>query len=282
MDILVIGGGLTGHLVQRVLPDALILDWNSPAAVPTVPKMWGAQYLWHPIGGWAHTSCLVHTSIDGHPATPESILKYKTAIGKGVEVISRPDAVAAQFQPEMTGYMLDEIPRPTNIQYQCHVVAVDLDRQRVVTRNGGSYAYDVLVSSIPLPALLRMARPIYPRIPSFRARAVYVMEHTEPHATVGEGFLHVNYLTSSPVYRETTRHTGRVHRETLSSDYAMMAAKKLVPGKIWDEPDTPFILDWLRDHNVYCFGRYARWDSDELLHQTDADIRAWSANDLNR
>jgi hypothetical protein len=51
--------------------------------------------------------------------------------------------------------------------------------------------------------------------------------------------------------------------------------RKIVPGKIFPNPTTDFILDHLEEKNIFCFGRFARWDPEELLHDTVRHIKKW-------
>jgi hypothetical protein len=86
---------------------------------------------------------------------------------------------------------------------------------------------------------------------------------------------YVNYLTDPriPAYRYCDRPNGERHWEGLSN-LGGVPNKKLVPGKIHDiDPNTrKDIMFMLQCCNIFCFGRYATWRSNELVHQTWKDI----------
>jgi hypothetical protein len=83
MNIVVIGGGFVGQLVQLAIPEARILDWRKAAPANHLETRMGPQYLWEPIPGVPSESFAVTTLVDSEPPTPERILAYKKKIGSG-------------------------------------------------------------------------------------------------------------------------------------------------------------------------------------------------------
>ncbi len=56
------------------------------------------------------------------------------------------------------------LPHVPRIHLRREVVEVDLDRKRVVCRDGESYHWETLVSTMPLPLLVRACRPVPPEV----------------------------------------------------------------------------------------------------------------------
>ena len=46
-------------------------------------------------------------------------------------------------------------------------------------------------------------------------------------------------------------------------------------GKIYPNPTSELVLESLEKENIFCFGRFARWDPEELLHDTVKQINKW-------
>jgi hypothetical protein len=291
--VLILGGGMVGIVAQRYVPHALILDWGAPPptdAPPAPPQQWGAIYWWQAIADIPCFAFPVVTTIDGERATDTGIAAYKSRVGKGIEVQSRPESLALQFRPHSIGFSPVSFPTPTRIQYRAHVTHIDLERRVLYLRNGQYYEFEHLIATIPLPSLLDMCRSSYfetyirhagSDVPAFKAQNIYVTSERPAGKSTVWSVLRVDYHTRGAPYRTTIHLDGAVHREYTMpprvSDETKV--KRLIPGRIYDEPDAPLMVRALAAHRVRCFGRYARWDSDELLHITDADIRAWVAED---
>ena len=52
-----------------------------------------------------------------------------------------------------------------------------------------------------------------------------------------------------------------------------IATRKLVPGKIYPFKHAAWFQNELRQYDIHCFGRYATWDSNELVHHTVRQLR---------
>lgn len=272
MNILVIGGGITGRLVQHALPEAKLFDWGSPPADGRLTRQWGANYLWKPIPGLSCREFPVITHVDGEPATAASIRRYKEKVGKGDEP---QDSWWAQFQEHTTGYEFTSLP-PAEIQYGMRVVEILADRRCVVWSNGVVMSYDFLVSTIPLFSLLDLLGEVGDALRRWTDgrltyQPIYVRAMARPpDARYPPETLYVNYLSDPTLepYRWCDRGAER-HYEGLTAMGAV-PNKKLVPGKIRDLPSgiRLSVMDRLNRMGIYCFGRYASWNSDELVHQT--------------
>jgi len=258
--VAVIGGGITGQMVQWAIPDAKIYDWK-PRPTAVLTRNYGGNYLWRPIThpDVEHRQFLVVTEIDGRPATPESVMAYKIKIGKDRENIGPWEK---QFQHQMTGWDFMKIPNST-IHYNHRLVSIEPGAQVMWFDNSTVVQYDVLISTIPLYSLLSMLR--FPPIHGLRFAPIYVKKYPAPPAQfVG---YHVNYLADPSIesYRYTDR-DGERHYESLvplSQPYV-----KLAPGKIWDHPGVADVLRDLSRFRIYPIGRYGEWDSNQLVHET--------------
>jgi hypothetical protein len=275
--IVVIGGGINGRMVQHFVPDAFIYDWGS-APTSDVPQFHGANYLWEPIAGLPCRKMKVITTIDNQVPYDGAVRRYKERIGKGEEVYGVTDMTRIlnlQFPHHSVGYELERYP-PARIQYDAHISHIDWVNQVVHFRNRACAAYDWLVSTIPLPSMLRMVG--YTGIDvHFRQQPVKV--RSQPWTLTEPDKIYVNYITDPErqAYRETFRN-GLCQEETLDRKFyeEVGTFHTLTPGKIWDTPRAGEFRSELEAHNIVTFGRYGAWSSDELVHMTVGRIQRWA------
>lgn len=282
MRILVIGGGITGQLVKMVVPSARVLDWRVPGPnvpIPRLTRQYGANYLWEPIDRLECRPIHVLTHVDGQTATWDAVKRYKTKIGKDHEVVGvvPTDPLPEQFCEHQTGYEIIGIP-PTPIEYGMRVSRIFPAERCLEIRGLRSHTleYDVLVSTIPLYSLLSLARMSTPM--PLRHTPIWVHVGRCPPdspATLAGTDMYVNYLTTDVAPYRVTDRSGERHYESLSP-MANVSHKRLIPGKILPSIDVPGVLDQLVQHDIWCFGRYGRWSSDELVHQTYQYIVQWA------
>ena len=271
MRIVCIGGGITGQLVQLVVPQTRILDWRPPDQVhrPQI-RRYGANYLWKPIPGLSAVSFPVITHVDGAPATKESVIAYKAKIGKTWDAR---DHLSDQFTVQTTGYDCT-FPDP-RIDYGCAVDHVDMTNRELHLRNGKYIGYDVLVSTVPLYALLRMLDVSMGA--AFRYDPIFVkVSERPPDAPYPPSMVYVNYISDPTVapYRLTDRGNER-HYEALSPMVGS-TTRKIIPGKIHQNPRAQQTVQQLTKKNIFCFGRFAAWLPEELIHETYERIVAWA------
>jgi len=273
--VVVIGGGITGHLVKLRIPSATVLDAREGATPMT--RQYGGNYLWQALQDVPCRSFTVHTTVDGCAPEPGRVQSYKTKIGKGMD-----DNWRDQFRPVVTGFEIVEWPRPLEIFYGCSVRYIDTEAKKVhLISNGAmeSAGYDILISTIPLPAMLEM---VGERFIPFQSAPIHVTTmQIPPDAPRRNGDWFVNYISdpSVPAYRTTDR-DGTRHYESLAA--TGIPTKKIHPGKIWPHGRRDYYLDRLRAMDIHCFGRFARWAPEELVHETDEDIIRWAnAMDLS-
>ncbi len=274
MHIVVLGGGITGQMVQWFHPDALILERNPEQRSDRLTREFGANYLWQPIPEMKCKAIRVVTHVDGEPGTDESIQRYKHKIGKPSDI----GQWGLQFKPVTVGYVATRYPLCT-VQHDCEVVRVDLERKEVHFQNNhmaGLCRYDLLINTLPLPLFCRMAQldGSVPIESMFKNQPIYVrIVPRPPDATQPPEVLYVNYLSDPLIecYRFCDRDSER-HYEGLTP-MGTLPSKKLFPGKIWGSPDVQQLLKSLTAKQVVCLGRYGRWAPDELLHETYGAIK---------
>ena len=173
----------------------------------------------------------------------------------------------------MTGYDIVSLPK-SEIRYGCHVKEVFVKDKRIMLDSGDQIKYDVLISTVPLYALLDMCHIEQTR--PFEYRPIFVRIEDRPlEAPYGKNVWYVNYLSDPGIapYRFTDRE-GYRHYEGLSS-MGKIPTRKIVPGKIYPNHSSKWVLESLEQDNIFCFGRFARWDPEELLHHTVQQIQSW-------
>lgn len=281
MHVIVIGGGITGRLVQWLYPTAVVYDWRTAADGSKLTRLYGANYLWEPIEGLTCHPLSVTTHVDWAPARLDSIRRYKDKIGKGDET---PVEWGRQFDLHTTGWDLEGVPSST-ITYEARVIYIDVEAQRIGVQFGAAreisdLSYDVLVSTIPQYALYRLLRPerLWPPLPAdewmYRPIYVRVMPVPPDSPVTSSDHLYVNYLSNPDItaYRFTDRN-GERHYESLTKFSGLRPQRTLVPGKIYPATSAEYFRARLERFNIYCFGRYATWNPNELVHETVMDIR---------
>jgi len=262
MNIVIIGGGYLGQLLHSLIPSARVLDWRpvSEKGYP-LPRNFGPQYLWRPIPGLYNDSFTVVTTVDGMPATQESILAYKRKVGKQQDQSDW----RTQFQQTMNGFEV-HLP-PDRVEYGMRVVRVNCLDKYLICANGHRVDYNWLISTIPLPELLKLCAIGISE--TFESRPIYVTsEPVEPLS-----YLSVNYLSDpfNIAYRETIRN-GQLHRESLD---ALPNSRVLRPGKIYRNGQAAHHLAELLMYKIKSVGRYGSWNPEELAHETYSELRTW-------
>lgn len=257
MRLFIIGGGFLGQLLHTVFPKARVFDWRSkPPAVAT--RQIGPMYLWEPIPGMRNREYDVFTTIDGEVATETRILAYKKKVGKEQDGSDW----RAQFTYQMKGY--DVVLPPDRVEYGKRIEQIDRTKHSMRMQDGREERYDILISTIPLPALMTMCSyPLRPVL--FTSRPIYV--RTYEHSIQTDHPMMVNYISdpSRSEYRETVRE-GKLFAESLT--HCHTDCRRLLPGKIYETSISKSVLKDLSQTNIWCLGRYATWSPDELAHET--------------
>lgn len=274
--VVVLGGGISGRLVKFVYPEATVLERNPETKATNLTRMWGTNYLWEPLEGIPCHDFPVVTYVDGRPGTERSISRYKRKIGKPEDVGNW----GLQFEPETTGWDFDKIP-DVKVQYECDVKRIDLEARTLTIWHGQSQQvipYDVLVSTIPLNILCNLAHLHHlPYETMFKSSPIYIQ--VEPMPSIFErarhGMLYVNYCSDPTLaqYRYCDR-DGLRHTEYLRKPERFAVCVQ--PGKIRYSALVDPLLAHLRERGVEFFGRFAKWEPNELVHETYKNIRRWA------
>lgn len=269
VPIAVIGGGITGQLVKYQCPEAVVYDWHTHA--PPLTRMFGANYLWEPIGDLPCTAFDVTTHVDGMSPSMATIALYKEKIGKLSELTDL-DTIPRQFLAHQTGYELT-MPR-MEVAFGYRVTYIDRSMHRIKFANGEEVIYDHLVSTIPLYSLLSLLGMPEPT-GRLKFRPIFFKVMAIPPDAIPITGWYVNYLSDPLIkpYRYCDRN-GERHYESLEP-YASVATKRFSPGKIYPHPAVPEYLELLNGYNIQTFGRFGSWDPDELVHQTWHRISEW-------
>lgn len=275
---LVLGGGITGRIVQSILKDSWILESKEDDS-SNLSFNFGTNYLWKPIPGFEVVPVHVSTRVDEAYPTKESILRYKNKVGKGGE------DWGLQFEPESTGYLITGLPI-AKISYRHRVVRINPDIRKVeieISEKDKSpkfqtFFYHYLISTIPLVDLIRLCglETQYPLQTSFIHRNIYVKVVPRPENYVSsDNMIYVNYVSNplTDTYRYCDRGNKR-HCEYLNIPGGF-PYRKLYPGKLWSSPFISIIRSELKQKNIFCFGRYGKWNPNELLHETYEEVKAW-------
>jgi len=246
-------------------------------------RQFGGNYLWEPLPGVACRQFRVITTVDGERPRDENIIRYKRKVGKSEDLLGthaeRSDRFDRQFRHEMPGYDIEGWPANVKVDYGYVVKYINLTERTVhaLERDTvlATIPYDILVSTVPLPALMAMTGKQYFDL---KSRPIFVWAQRVPldaPPMYDKNEWRINYISDPdiPAYRTTDRDGDR-HYESLDSGDTI-PTKKIMPGKIYRHMGVPDLLAQFERQNVYCFGRFARWEPDELVHETDAHIRVW-------
>jgi hypothetical protein len=278
--IIIVGGGFLGRLIHSVLPSARVFDWRKEA--PTVSsRMLGPQYLWEPLQGFSpdeHEEFNVTTLVDGRTATDERVARYKARVGKELDG----GDWRAQFSRRMRGYSVT-LP-PDRVEYDQKIKCIDGHTRTLLMAGGRQEHYDYLLSTIPLYAFLRLMRHgAYDAMANtLRYRPIFFHTSELPwwkaqHPSMWNNGMRVNYISNPkvPWYRETWRE-GKCFRESLDRNAFGVEGFGVVPGKIYPNEHTETSIASLEIFDIFMFGRFARWRTDELAHESYRAVRTWA------
>jgi len=274
VEIAVIGGGITGRLVNFLMPSAVVYDWMpAPREIRQVlTRNYGANYLWHPIPGIPCREFKVVTRVDGQIPTFDNVAKYKFKIGKTGDITGW----ERQFQPEMIGYDFEHLPDVT-IQYDHRITEIDAVSHILNFAKHPPVRYDTLISTIPLYALLALAGWPEPIGRLYYKPIYFKVTPRPPDAPFPTDIMYVNYISDPDIrpYRYCDRGRER-HYESIVP-YDGPSTKRIPPGKIFPNRHVPETLALLEAHDIHTFGRYGSWAPDELVHETYQQIVEWRA-----
>lgn len=275
---LILGGGITGRLARIVLGAGSVLEKAGPKQAQNLTRMFGTNYLWEPLEGFACRKFDVYTTVDGKVGTIDSIKRYKRKIGKPEDI----GQWGLQFEYHTQGYDFVETPS-CPILYDAEVTSIDLDRREVracgKSQDGEAplqfcFSYTHLINTLPLNRFTELAGlgARFPLVTALKSSAIYIK--VDGVKTLPD-MVHVNYFSDPliPEYRNCLRDNLR-HVEYLQQPKGPSIC--LAPGKIRMSPLTAGLLEHLESRNVYCFGRFARWEPNELVHETFKQLQRFA------
>jgi hypothetical protein len=270
-ELLILGGGFVGQLIHTVFPHGTVLDWRAaPRNGETMVqnRSFGPQYLWQPLEGFDCTPFKIFTTVDGAFARPENVARYKAKVGKGHET-----DWGMQFETVTTGYdiAMPDVP----VSYGHRATHIDVASRTVYFDGQPPRVYSRLFSTIPLYALFELLGHV-DIAQDFSYAPIFVASGYDQRRP-SNGSMWVDYRSqpADPVYRVTSRH-GTMHEEALQP-LAPRSCRRIIPGKLYPHAHVAAMHAVLASYNIFCFGRYATWDGDELAHQTYDKIRSWQA-----
>lgn len=273
VEIAVIGGGITGRLINFLIPLAVVYDWMpEPRTMKPLTRNFGANYLWAPLPGIPCNAFRVITHIDGREPTLDAVIRYKNKIGKTHDI----DGWERQFQPEMIGFDFDKLP-DVPVRYDHRVTQIDVNHHVLHFAKQGEVRYDTLISTIPLYALLSLADRAEPP-GGLRYKPIYFkVTPRPPDAPFPPETMYVNYISDEKIgpYRFCDRGRER-HYESIVP-YDGPSTRRIAPGKIYPNPYVNETLTLLESYDIHTFGRYGSWAPDELVHETYQQIVDWRA-----
>jgi hypothetical protein len=270
---IILGAGITGRLAKFLFPDALVLEKKHANQGRAMTRMWGTNYLWEPLPGIPCWCFQVITHVDGKKATMPAIRKYKTKVGKSHEINS--DDWGLQFEEKTIGYDFKKVPE-VPVEWGCCITGLDIEKKHVHTASG-SYPYTRLISTLPLPvigSLLGVSNTMHScNFPHEPIYITVVKQRKRPKQLRADDEVYVNYCSDKRseyryCWRQGVRHT----------EYLVKPRDPCLtiwPGKIKHSRLARPLLYELANKDVFCFGRFATWNSNELVHETFKKLRAF-------
>jgi len=249
--------------------DFVIVD-GSPNPV-SISSEYGCNYFWEAIPELGmQNSVQIITNIDGGEPTADRAKRYKEKVGKSDDV-NTPTKVAeimrTQFRHQQVGWRLENWPL-LNIKWGMKAVVLNPTTNSIGFENGVLGHYNHLISCIPLPVMSSIAGLRF----DVHCSPIYVSVF---HQRLNVDFMTVDY-NSDPkdhVYR-TTRFERNIQYESLEG-FKMVdlegiqtgKTRKLWPGKIYPTNESMTAHHTLRGRGIFLLGRYATWQTDQLLHE---------------
>jgi hypothetical protein len=269
---IIVGAGPSGLMVGNRLKALnrpfLILERGD---VPMARTGDGFFYLHEQIMG---TETPIKVTVTSCPGADERVYAQKVYGDPGVSPVS----IKTQSGSHV-GYQLDAesllAPVREFIQTKIDISYIDVENRIVFARDGHSWPYERLHSTIPLPMLAGMM----PRQPSviFRSKPIWIESSPLSRASAefmpvpGEMRSHYCPGDCHNWYRLTIRGQKAQYERMENMVYGAFPIK---PGKIWldpanrekDEEELIHYRFYLSDHQIFLWGRYAEWKPKQLLH----------------
>lgn len=257
-SVLVLGAGVSGLLAAARWPNAVVLE-RQPASTP--PILWATFYSHRYIPKFAERPLTVRTRVAGSGGPAEYALKVYGDSGVPVSLSSV--APVAEMH-EWDGRQLLSVA-DGRVRTECEVAHIDVSARKLVLRGGEQVWYDWLISTIPLPSLLRLIGA-GEGVATFRSLPIFLRRRTaEPAAPAGEQW--VTYWPGPEVaYYRTSQRGRQLTEEHLYPCPGPVIV--LLPGKIFQHSVAAEWVKRLEGDRIISLGRYAEWKPKLLSHQT--------------
>lgn len=277
---LILGAGPSGLMIANRLKELgrrfLVLERGETPMARTGD---GFFYLHEPITGGEQSFKITVTSCKGSDPKQYALKVYGDArVG--------PVSLKTQ-QGQHTGYQLDPNallePVKDDVLLKVEASYLDLRNQIVFSRNGSSWPYSRLHSTIPLPVLARMM----PKAPEVVFHSAPIWIESMPSARAsgdlqpGKNEMRCHYCPSDchDWYRATVRGQ-KAQFERMKQD--VYGAAPVFPGKLWLDPSNKDEEEerlnqyrhYLESKDIHLWGRYAEWKPKRLLHQVWQDLKS--------
>jgi len=249
--------------------DFIIVD-GSPDPVP-ISSEYGCNYFWEAIPELGIQNAIqIITSIDGEEPTVYRIRRYKEKVGKSDDVntpIKVEEIMSTQFRYRQVGWKLGDWPL-LNIKWGMKAVAINPTMKTIGFENGVVGYYSRLISCIPLPIMSSIVGLEW----NVHCKPIYVSVFQQ---RLNIDFMTVDYNSDlqDHVYR-STRFENNIQYESLErfkmvdlEGIQVEEMHKLWPGKIYPTNESKEVCNSIREHGIFCLGRYATWETDQLLHE---------------
>lgn len=275
MKVLILGAGITGRMAAMLFDGSTIIEMKKLES--KVTANFGMQALKANVPILESRLIKNIVTIDGESATQELVSMYREKIGRMETSMHYGDFKMFVYEQYLYAFEIptaDDFLPGVKVKDRRTIEFIDMYGKLVKTRlwdtdHAQIFPYDVIINTLPLVVFLRLINFGHDQFFSdgirsyLKHRPIYVQQESDDSTN---DVMITNYVSDmeSPYYR-TTSFWGLLQKESL---YRTEGSVKLFPGKIYNSKYVDAALEDLQHYGIYCFGRYARWDSKIHMHQT--------------
>jgi len=275
MGTIIIGAGISGLMAAHKFSRALVLERGDKNSIM---RMINATFYAHEfVPKFAEQKVLVRTVVRGDGTARDYAEKIYGDRNHPVSM--------DHVDHETNAWKWDSVALLKEVQdhilWKSSVKRIDLHLGRVYVDesplcSSGFFAFDKLITSVPLPVLLKMVG--WSADMPFKSDPIWLMDDlTMAKDIPPEGEQHVIYYPdlSVPYYRSNQMGGSNIiefeYSDRMVTDVVRKRGVALRPGKIWPHPDAGELVQRLKHYNTFCIGRYACWEPKMLSNH------AWRA-----
>lgn len=272
MGTIIIGAGISGLMAAHKFPLALILERGDEDSV--MPMINATFYAHEFVPKFAEQEIMVRTVIRGDGTAQDYAEKIYGDRNHPVSMEHVDYEIKAWKWNSVA--LLEKVKG--RILWKTNVKRIDLYLGRIYVVDSplidtGFFDFDKLITSVPLPVLLRMVG--WSVDAPFRSDPIWLFDDVvAAKDMLPEGQQHVIYYPdlSVPYYRSNQMGGTKViefeYSNRMAPDYVRRRGVPLHPGKIWPHPEAGELVERLKQYNTFCAGRYACWSPKMLSHHT--------------